>query len=261
MPNGTFGSQALGFLSGNISSVYIPTGYRVRVADRSNREYTFTNSMSNLQQVGWDNRITTGIIEGGGGTGGGNGGTLPPQGNKVILYRDIKYTGMAREFGQGSFSGGSLGFLLNNVSSIYIPAGMTLKAYDQRNNNRTFTASVSNLAQYGWDNKIYTGIITGNASGGQHGGNGGGNTGNTVRLYVDAQYRGSVTPCGVGAIDYIGFGAAGKISSIQVPAGYAVTVYEGQKLTGNNRTFTSSVPNLSAYGWNDRISSVRVVRR
>ena len=59
-----------------------------------------------------------------------------------------------------------------------------------------------------------------------------------------------------GQINNIGFGADNNISSIKIPAGWVAIVYDGQGLTGQSKTFTSSVTNLSAYGWNDRITSV-----
>jgi hypothetical protein len=59
---------------------------------------------------------------------------------------------------------------------------------------------------------------------------------------------------------FIGSGAENNISSIVIPQGFMITVYDGN-LTGKNRTFSSSVSNLSAYGWNDQISSVYVFRQ
>jgi hypothetical protein len=40
----------------------------------------------------------------------GNGNTTSPaQGNQVVFYHDIKYTGMSRSFSPGNFTNGSLG--------------------------------------------------------------------------------------------------------------------------------------------------------
>lgn len=246
---GSFSPDALGFLLNNISSIYIPHGGSVKVYDRNGNNRTFTSSISDLAQYGWDNKISTGIITGTGG------GTLPPQGDRVIFYRDMKYSGIAKDFNQGNFGTGSLGSLTNNISSVYIPYGWSVQVSDRMGRTQTFSASISNLAQYGWDNKIYSGFIAGNTSGGGQGGNN-----NTVNLYLDANYRGSVTPCSEGRINYVGLGAEKNISSIQLPTGFAIIIYEGQNLTGNNRTFTSSVSNLAAYGWDNKISSVYIFR-
>lgn len=262
---GNFGSGTLGFLSGNVSSIYIPAGLRVKVMDKNGASQTFTSSMATLSSFGWDNRITSGFIEtntGGPGQGGGN-GTLPPQGAQVILYRDLKYSGMAKAMNQGVFGSRDLGFLAGNVSSVYIPYGQSIRVNDRNGRMQTFTASISNLAQYGWDNAITAGAISGSTEGGFQGGNGGGqdgNNGQTVRLFTSGNYQGNAVPCGEGRIRYIGITANNQVSSIQLPPGFAITVYEGQNLTGANRTFTTSISNLAPYGWNDRISSVYVFR-
>lgn len=143
---GNFGSGSLGFLADNISSIYIPFGQSVRVNDKSGRTQTFTSSVASLAQYGWDNRINSGFIEGNY-NGGGGGGNLPPQGDRVIFYKDLKYSGMAKDFAWGNFNTTSLGFLSANISSIYIPPGLSVKVYDSRNNTRTFTTSVSDLSQ------------------------------------------------------------------------------------------------------------------
>ncbi len=253
---GSFSPASLGFLSSNISSIYIPQGQSVKVYDSRNNTRTFTTSIADLSQYDWNDKITTGIISGGSG-----GGPIPPQGNKVILYRDMKYSGMAKELDHGVFSSGSLGFLREQSSSFYIPSGWTLQVRDRNGRTQHFTNSISDLAQYGWDNKIYSGSIS---TGGQQGGNDGGQGGNrgTVNLYTDANFQGNATPCGEGRINYIGNTADNNISSIQIPPGFAVTVYDGQNLTGSSKTFTSSVSNLAShFGWDNRISSVYVYRQ
>lgn len=251
--NGSFSPSDLGFLLQNISSIYIPAGTTVKVYNTQSGNRTFTASVPDLSQYGWDNQVSTGII-----SGGSAGGTLPPQGDKVIFYRDMKYSGVAKAFGQGNFGSGTLGALNSAVSSIYVPYGMSVMVNDRYGNSQTFTSSISNLAQYGWDNKISSGFIN---SGGQQGGNGPGQgNANTVNLYTETGYRGNVTPCGEGAIANIGSGADNNISSIQVPAGFAVTVYDGTNLSGTNITFRGSVTNLATYGWNKKISSVYVFR-
>ncbi|MFH4964381.1 hypothetical protein V8G69_05195 [Gaetbulibacter sp. M235] len=250
---GNFNTTSLGFLSGNITSIYIPSKYSVKVYDKYNNTRTFSSSISDLSQIGWNDKIVSGVI-----TGGTSGGTLPPQGNKVILYHNIKYSGTAKDF-DGAFTSSSLGNLYENVSSVYIPAGWTLQVRDKFGRFQHFTTSISNLGQYGWDNKITSGTIVKGNSGGQQGGNQGGNWG-SVTLYADANYKGKATACREGVTNSLGFGA--NISSIQLPEGFAITVYQGPNLTGSSTTFTNSVGNLASYfGWNDKISSVYVFRQ
>jgi uncharacterized Zn ribbon protein len=247
--NGSFSPESLGFLKSNITSIYIPSGHSVKVYDDRGNNHTFTTSVSDLSQYGWNDKITTGVV-----SGSNTGGTLPPQGNRVVFYRDLKYTGISKEFNQGNLGTGSLGILTNNISSIYIPQGWSVKVNDQNGRTHTFTKSVSNLMQLGWDNRIHSGFIS-TDNGGQHGGN----TGKVV-LFNDADYLGNRTPCGEGKIKYLGNTADNNISSIQLSPGYGIKVYDQTNLTGRSQTFTRSVRNLTLYGWNNKISSVHVYR-
>ncbi len=87
------------------------------------------------------------------------GGTLPPQGGNVIFYYDIKYTGTAKAFFMGNYGPAELGGFIENISSIYIPASLSLQVTDRSGRSQTFTNSMSDLQQYGWDNKIYSVIV------------------------------------------------------------------------------------------------------
>jgi hypothetical protein len=52
------------------------------------------------------------------------------------------------------------------------------------------------------------------------------------------------------------------ISSIYIPQGegWKVVVYEHAKFGGQKRTFTESVPDLDAHGFNDVVSSIRIYK-
>ena len=245
---GSFGSTELGFLSGQISSVYIPYGLTLNITDNMGRSYSFSGSQSALSQYGWDNRIVSGTIQSAG-SGGGN--TLPPQGDKVIFYADAQYTGMARAFSSGSFSPADLGFLQQNISSIYVPAGLSVRVYNTSNGNRTFTASVANLSAYGWDNQVSTGIISGTASGGTLP-----PQGDKVIFYRDMKYSGSAREFGTGNFGRASLGTlANNISSIYIPYGWSVMV---SAQNGSSQTFNSSMSNLAQYGWDNIISNVSI---
>ena len=240
--------------------------------------FIFINTMATAQFGG---------SQGGNGSPGNNPGngnaTLPPSGANVIMYKDFKYSGMSRAMAQGNFNTQTLGFLSGNVSSIYIPQGYNVTVYDNRGTAKVFTTSSSNLAQYGWDNKIISGVIQisrpGNGNGGSQGGNGpgfgngGSHGGNGIppgpviipaisvaTLYKDPHFRGNFVRCGTGRLIHLGQNADRAISSIQLMPGYAIRVYSGLSFSGHYRTFISSVPNLYMYGWNDIIRSVEVMR-
>ena len=82
-------------------------------------------------------------------------------------------------------------------------------------------------------------------------------------FYQDASYGGYAVPLGVS--DYNTSQLIDKgiqnddISSIKVPAGYKVIVYADDNFSGNSVTLTASNDNLSYIGWNNVISSIKVV--
>lgn len=51
-----------------------------------------------------------------------------------------------------------------------------------------------------------------------------------------------------------------KISSVSVPEGWSVELYDETGYGGNHYSTSNSVEDLSNIGWNDRVKSIRVVR-
>jgi hypothetical protein len=102
-----------------------------------------------------------------------------------------------------------------------------------------------------------------------------GPTGNVVIIYQDPDFRGDDQPVfgNYPDLDTLpGCGNSGDdwndcISSIRVPSGFEVTVWEADNFEGPSMTFTSDVPNLDRTmgpcgdDWNDCISSMRVRER
>lgn len=83
---------------------------------------------------------------------------------------------------------------------------------------------------------------------------------NEVTFYSNINYGGTAVTLGVGSYTMDQMIAAGikndDISSIKVPAGYTVTVYENRNFTGTALTFTSDISNLLDYNFNDTLSAV-----
>ena len=80
-----------------------------------------------------------------------------------------------------------------------------------------------------------------------------------VTLYEDLNYGGkSISYQGVVKVPYIEDHLNDKISSLEVPEEYAVTLYEDEGYNGLSRIFTSNVLNLTDYGFNDTASSLTV---
>jgi hypothetical protein len=100
-------------------------------------------------------------------------------------------------------------------------------------------------------------------------------TDTTVVIYQNTEYRGDSRVV-VGNLpdldDVPGCGGAGAdwddcISSINIPSGFEVTVFEQDQYSGASMTFTASVPDLERVqgpcgsDWDDCISSIQLRQR
>ena len=97
-------------------------------------------------------------------------------------------------------------------------------------------------------------------------------TGSTPVIYQDTDYRGDsrVLPANAADLDDLpGCGGSGAdwndcISSIRIPSGWSITVYEQDNFVGTSMTFTADVPDLERVpgpcgnDWDDCISSIQV---
>ena len=100
-------------------------------------------------------------------------------------------------------------------------------------------------------------------------------TGTTVVIYQNPDFRGDsrVVNGSLSDLDDIpGCGGAGAdwddcISSIRIPNGFEVTVFENDQYSGASMTFTSDVPDSDSQrgpcgdDWDDCISSIQVRQR
>ncbi|MBO0933724.1 beta/gamma crystallin-related protein [Fibrella aquatilis] len=79
-----------------------------------------------------------------------------------------------------------------------------------------------------------------------------------VRFYTDPLFRGKSASFETSEYNTLGLGMAGNVSSVVIPNGYEVTIYDQPNLRGNSLRLTNNVPLFRI--WNDRIQSARVSR-
>lgn len=81
-----------------------------------------------------------------------------------------------------------------------------------------------------------------------------------VHVYQDIHYSGFYSQLPIGTYTLAQLQARGitdnDITSMTVPAGYSVTVYENNNFTGASKTFTANATWLA--DWNDRITSIKI---
>ena len=83
-----------------------------------------------------------------------------------------------------------------------------------------------------------------------------------VTIYVDGNYKGqavSLLPGTYSSMQQIGFPNK-ALSSLTVPEGFRVVLYENENFVGKKYTITQSKTGFSFSGWNDKTSSIAVYR-
>jgi hypothetical protein len=165
----------------------------------------------------------------------------------------------------GRYSGADLGILKNKISSVEVPEGLRVKAYT---NSEYATGFASNINEsktcldFQLKGKITSLVIEErNRRWDRDRNNNPQNEG--VTIYLDDNYQGQSATLRPGT--YTNMQEAGNfpdnaISSIAIPDGYRVVIYDFANFLGRFYTFTSSQTRLTIYGWNDRTSSISVYK-
>lgn len=147
----------------------------------------------------------------------------------------------------------------DDISSIKVPAGYVVRIYKDDNfkgSYWSFESDVSNLKDYGCDNVMSSLKISV------------ADTISGVTFYTDANYIENDVKIGL-LNDSLYLSREGlkqygisndDVSSIKIPNGYTVRIYEDDNFKGNYWTFTSDVSNLKDYGCNDTMSSLIITR-
>lgn len=187
----------------------------------------------------------------------------------VTLFSECQYAGNALRLQPGYYEGSKLGVLKFSIQSIELPADLRIRAYLNSESLSGFSQTISQSspclpAQY--INRIGALVVEEVSTGGGWGnGSGGGGPlfgGQPIYLYADNDFRGqslSLPPGTYSSLSSMGFPDQ-TLSSIQIPSGYRVVLYDQPNLRGASYTLTSSRTSLNLIGWNDRAVSVAVYR-
>ncbi|MFZ1328229.1 MAG: hypothetical protein WAW27_04325, partial [Chitinophagaceae bacterium] len=84
-----------------------------------------------------------------------------------------------------------------------------------------------------------------------------------VILYADANFKGlsaSVLPGTYSTMQQAGF-IDNNLSSLYLPQGYRVVLYEFENFGGKTYTITATKSGFSISGWNDKASSIAIYRQ
>ncbi len=262
---GSYNGSQLGLLEYNISSFIIHGNLRVRAyVSNTNlwgNSYTFESDQSCLGSAQND-KIGSLVIE-----------YKPRQpnnpyhvanGNYATVYTDCNFQGNSLRLAPGSYQGDKLGLLKYDISSIEIPSNLRAKVFinsEYLSGPYYLVTENSNCLSSTLNNRIGSLIIE------ETGYNNNNNNpyeqdNERVVIYVDADFRGQsviVPPGRYSNMSQLGFPDK-ALSSLTVPPGYRVVLYELENFGGKSYTIIQSKNRFYFSGWNDKTSSIAVYR-
>jgi hypothetical protein len=202
-------------------------------------------------------------------------------GQSVTLYSDCEFRGSSQFLGVGRYNLSSTRIGAFNLSSIRIPNGLKVILYNNVEpgmGNRKITLDEDSrcLRDQGWNDNAGSMVIEyedGNRNN-NYNNNYNNNSNNysnrydnyynsgsgPITIYDDCNYGGRSYRMGIGyhRANDLGIGND-KLSSIRVPSGYRVTLYENDNFGGATTVITNDNSCVSR-DWNDRTSSILVER-
>src|SRR5438105_3589218 len=165
---------------------------------------------------------------------------------KVIVYADADYQGWSQELAVGNYDSLKIGN--DALSSLIVPTGYRVTLYQNSGFNGS-SMILTSSANYVGDsaNDSVSSVVVGLAS----------STSTGVFIHADEDYEGWNQELGVGKFDVSDLAIGNDaISSVTVPDGYKVTLYQDSGFSGNYVVLIADTASLGDF--NDRTSSIVV---
>ncbi len=254
---GNYRTYQLGIGNDQLSSIRIPSGFRVTLyRDDNFRGQSITLAADDdCFATNWNDNVSSIKVER---TGGGDWSNNSGENDGVTLFKDCYYRGRSKNLGTGDYLTNQLGIGNDQLSSIRIPNGFRVTLYRDdnfRGQSITLTAD-DDCFTTNWNDNVSSIKV-------ERIGGGWGNNNNygdyEVVLFKDADFSGesiAIQPGSYRKIEDAGF-PNDALSSIKVPRGYTVILYEDSDFRGRSVTVTSSNARIS---FNDVVSSIKVIR-
>ncbi|HMT74139.1 MAG TPA: beta/gamma crystallin-related protein [Chitinophagaceae bacterium] len=266
---GTYKGADLGEFKNNISSFYIYGNLRVRVYTNNESATGYYNTFESSQSClsnNYNDKISSLVIEYKPNTSSGNNsGNIGGIGNFATFYSECNYGGNAIRLQPGYYSSEKLGVLKYAIESAQVPANLQVKVFINNDNlygdSKILTGN-TNCMDYSLKDKIGSMVIE-TKSGSSGGNNSNLPTYDAVVIYTDANYKGQssyLLPGSYFTMSQAGGFPAKALSSLHVPPGFKVVIYEEENFGGKSMTITDSRSGFSFSNWNDRAASIKVYR-
>ena len=236
LPVGSYDLAQIGLPNDSLSSLRVPAGLKVTLfqdAGFQGNSVTYTESSPS---VGSFNDKTSSIVV-----------QTAPTAPMVDVYEHADYRGMRKQLGVGRYNLAQMGLPNDCVSSLRVGRGLKVTLYQDAGFQGQSVSYLSDTSYVGSFNDKTSSIVVEPAAALQ------------VELFEDEGFRGRCTVLGVGSYSAGEHGIGNdRLTSLRVPRGLEVTLYEHAGFQGASVRYTQSTSNVGSF--NDRTSSIRVRR-
>ena len=264
----------LGIRNDRLSSFQLANGFSITLFENSGysgKSYTYNNSENCLTYT-WNNKVSSVHIfrNGGGYNNGYNpGNNNTNNGGGVTVYRDCNYRGTSKTLTEGSYNAYQLGIGNDKLSSFRISPGYRITIFENSNysgNSASYNNDVSCLSSY-WNDKTSSIRIDrignnygydNNYNNNYYNNNNNNNPDNAVIIYSQENFGGRSAVLRPGSIAYlpdVGF-PDNAISSLQLPPGWKVVLYDQPNFRGSSYNVLRTKDKFLLSGWSNKASSL-----
>ena len=190
----------------------------------------------------------------------------------ATIYTDCNYGGSSLRLAPGYYQGDKLGLMKFDISSLEIASNLRAKVYinNEYLSGTSYIISENTSCLSNTLNNRIGSLVIEEKSGYSNPQNPQypqypqyqNQNVEKVILYSDANFKGlsaSVLPGTYGTMEQAGF-INDNLSSLFLPPGYRVVLYEFENFRGKTYTITATKSGFSISGWNDKTSSIAIYR-
>lgn len=162
--------------------------------------------------------------------------------NCVTIFEHINFEGKSKELSEGNYDMNELGIGNDQLSSFKVPQGFRVTLYEHEKFQGKCKSFVADCSSVNTFNDITSSI----------------KVELIASIFKDANYGGERRYLSVGDYDVARITLGNdQVSSLKVPEGLKVTLYEHEKFGGRSKSFTSDTPFVGD-DFNDLTSSIKV---
>jgi len=179
----------------------------------------------------------------------------------VVFFADCNYQGNGIMLQPGYYQGNQLGLMRYNIESVQVPPGLKVRAYSNENLSGQSLTISENISCFSSNNRNKIGSLVIEQADDWNN-NPSNPTSEGVIIYDLEDFKGQsaiLSPGSYSTMSQAGF-MNNALSSLVLPQGYRVVLYEEENFKGESYTIYRTKSRFYFSGWSDKTSSIIVYK-